>query len=437
MFYQILDWIKNLFGIGRSSTADAQLRLNQKFTNEYLDTSKVNFNAIFSNNLATLAMADSDVQVPPDNKRAEFIGELAGNVWGKIKKIVSMTLGTGGCLIVPYVKTGNILYNIVAQDRLCINSKNGDHITSATVLADTTVQNNTVYFRLTNYTVENNVLYISNRVTTSTGSNATIDEWSDIQDFSISDVDRVLFGFIKSPIDNRCSGDDYGVPVTFGCKKIIDEITECLVQIKEEFELKQVRVQMDERLFEKDIKTGKRKVKNKLFWIGRGDEKNYAFNIFDPAIRESSYYARLMQLFELLEKQVGTSKGILTSPETRGATATEIKASLYNTYALVCDIRKAVEKGLVDYLYSCDVLANYYNLTPVGDYTVTIDWSTNLIESSSETWAQMKDGQSLGVRKKAELRAWQTGETLEEAQKVIDEIEKSEPNMQSLLGINE
>lgn len=437
MFYQIWDWIKRLFGIKKSATADAQIQLNQEFAGEYLDISKINFNAIFSNQLATLATADSDVQVPPDNKRAELLGALASNVWGKVKKMVSMALGTGGCLIVPYVKNGEILYDIVAQDRLCIHKKNGERITSATVLADVIVQNNVAYCRFTNYDVENNTLHITNRVTTSTGSPAMVEEWENIQDLSISNVDRVLFGFIKSPVDNRRSGDNYGVPVTFGCQKIMEEIEECLVQIKEEFALKQVRVQMDERMFDFDPKTGERKITSKLFWIGKGDGKENVFNIFDPAIRESSYYNRLTQLFELLEKQVGTSKGILTTPETRGATATEIKAAIYNTYALVCDIRKSVEKGLNDYLYACDVLANYYNLTPPGEYVVTFDWSTSLIESSSETWAQLKDGKSLGIRKKAELRAWQTGETLDEAQKVIEEIEESEPDMQTVLGMSE
>ena len=116
------------------------------------------------------------------------------------------------------------------------------------------------------------------------------------------------------------------------------------MQIKEEFALKQVRVQMDERMFDFDPKTGERKITSKLFWIGKGDGKENVFNIFDPAIRESSYYNRLTQLFELLEKQVGTSKGILTTPKREGATATEIKAAIYNTYALVCDIRKSVKK---------------------------------------------------------------------------------------------
>ena len=49
----------------------------------------------------------------------------------------------------------------------------------------------------------------------------------------------------------------------------------------------------------------------------------------------------------------------------------------------------------------------------------------------------MKDAQSMGIRSKAELRAWQTGETIEEAQAAVDDIAAREPNMQTLLGMSE
>ena len=58
----------------------------------------------------------------------------------------------------------------------------------------------------------------------------------------------------------------------------------------------------------------------------------------------------------------------------------------------------------------------------------------SMLEDSGETWQQLKDGRSMGIRSKAELRAWQTGETLEEAQAVIDEIEESEPVIHDLIG---
>ncbi len=429
--------IRKLFNREKSITTDTEQRENSNNTARYEDISDINFTAIIANKLATLATAESDIAIEADNKRAVILGDTLASVWRKIKKITSMSLGTGGSLIVPYVQSGKILFDIVSQDRLGINAKNGDLITSATVLADTVTVGDITYYRWVDYTIENGSLLISNKVTTETGSPASLSQWDFLQDISIANVDRVPFGFIKSPVDNRKTADNYGVPITYGCDRIIGEIIECLGQIKEEFELKEVRIMADERMFAKD-KNGKPILKSKVFFAAKNPLNEASmFNIFDPGIRESSYYSRLMNLFELLEKEIGTSKGILTAPETRGATATEIKAGMYDTYAVITDIREAIEKGINDFLYACDVLANYYGLSPAGKYECRFDWSYSMIESSAETWQQMKDGQSIGIRSKAELRAWQTGEDPETAQKAIDEITAKEPNLSSLVGMSE
>ena len=38
------------------------------------------------------------------------------------------------------------------------------------------------------------------------------------------------------------------------------------------------------------------------------------------------------------------------------------------------------------------------------------------------------------IRSKAELRSWQTGETIEEAQAAVDEIEATDPGISDLIG---
>ena len=437
MLERFFDYIRHIFGLKRTSTNAKQQEENQNYADEYMDISKVNFNAIFANKLATLTLSDSTLGIAEDNKRASLLNGCVQNVWKKAKKITAAALATGGCLIVPYVKNGKILFNIVKQNRLAINSRDGEKITNATVIADSIVINNNLYYRLTNYAVVGNTLHITNKAVSAYGSPASVDEWADIVDVSITGVDRVLFGFIKSPVDNRKSSDDYGVPITYGCKKIISEIEDCLTQIKDEYELKGVRLQVDERLLKKDPKTGKAKLDDKLFMAGHGLENKELFNIFDPAIRDSAFYSRLQSLFELFEKQVGTSKGILTAKETKNATATEIKDATGDTFAIVTDIRKAIEVGIEDYIYACNVLANYYNLSPMGEYEIKYDWSYSMIESSTETFMQMKDLQSVGALSKAELRCYVTGEDIETAEKAIEEITKKEPPLSSLMGMSE
>ena len=213
------------------------------------------------------------------------------------------------------------------------------------------------------------------------------------------------------------------------------EIQKCLQEIGKEFEHKKARVFADERLFRIDKQTGQRILPSDAFVAGNMESSNAAIEVFSPEIRDSSYYNRLLHLFELLEKAVGTSKGILTAPETRGATATEIKASIYDTYALVADIRAVLERGIGAYLQACDVLANYYNLAPMGEYDLKFDWSYSMIESSAEGWAQLKEAQAMGVKSKAEVRVWlNPNETLEEAEEKVLEIQKEEPSVSDLLG---
>ncbi len=292
-------------------------------------------------------------------------------------------------------------------------------------MADSVKQGEKHYHRWMDYQVDGGNLYITNKVTDQWGNAAFLEQWAEIEDIAIAGVDRVSFAYFQSPIDNRRFGDEYGVPITYGCDRLISEIFECFEQIRDEYKLKEVKIFADERMFQKDVKTGKYRMPSKVFFAAHGKENGDMIEVFSPEIRHSSYYERLQYLFGLLEKSIGTSKGILTAPESRGATATEIKAGLYDTYALIGDIRNAVERGVRDYLYACNVLANYYELAPMGAYGVRFDWSYEMIESSSETWGQLKDALELGVKSKVELRQWlNPNETSDEAQKVLGEIEE-------------
>lgn len=435
MLKTIWAFILRLFGVAKTATTDAQLNENTRYAGQYEDISKINFTAIFANKLTTLAVSESTADVTGGNARAEYLAGCLGNVWSRIKRITARALGTGGCAVVPYVRNGKLLFDIITQDRIVIHEKQGDAITAATVLADCIKLNAKVYYRWTDYRVQNGVLRISNRTTNESGNAATVEQWNGIKDMTIQGVDRVLFAYLKSPVDNRAFGDVYGVPVTYGCDWIIKDIYECLMQIQDEFELKQVRVFADERMFRRNPKTGEPIMPSKLFFAASGASEKTMLDIFSPDIRDSSYYNRLLSLFDLLEKAVGTSKGILTAPETRGATATEIKAGLYDTYAMVTDIRAALETAIRDYIYACNVLANYYGLAPQGEYEVAFDWSYSMIESSAETWSQMKDAQAMGVKSKAEVRQWiSPNETIEESQKKIEEIQRTEPSLQDLIG---
>ena len=435
MFKELIKYILNNIFKVKTETTDKEIDDNDKYAKAYENIDDINFNAIFSNKLANYVISDSNMNIEGDNARTELLDMTGQSMWKKAKKIVSMAFGYGGVVIVPYVKKSKIYYNLVPQDRLTIDEMDGDLITGATILAERRVEKGAVsekvYIRWTNYKIENNNLVITQQYSDGDGKQIPVpDFWKDIQEvMSITNVDRVTFGYIKSPVNNRKQNDKYGVPITYGCDATILEIKETMKQLIREFELKEAFVGADATMFGKNGLPA-----NGLFKKIDSTQDDF-FQVFDPQFRDSSYMVRLQELYKRLEHEVGTSYGIISEVNTPQATATEIKRSMYDTFVLCDDMRSNIEKGMDDFFYACNVLANAYNLSAQGEYQVSFDWSYSLLEDTDSEWAHLTYGQSKGIIKDVELRQWiYPDETIEESQKAIDEIKESQPSVEDLLG---
>ena len=445
MLKTLFNWIlKTLFGV-KTETNNTEMTMNDKFAQEYRAIDEINFTSIFANKLANFTVSDSTVNIVGNNKRTEMLADTLNLAMARGKKIVGMQLGYGGVCIVPYIDNGKLLYTLVEQDRLTIDKVSGEKITGATLLAEQkTITSGSIsdtYFRWVNYTIENNVIIMRQKYTDQQGSEIDVNlipEWASINpEERIMNVDRVLFGYIKSPVNNRIGNDKYGVPITFGCDHTIAEIKECLKQIAREFALKEAFVGVDVSMFDKDSKGNTRLPKNGLFKTFRSDSDDF-FQEFSPAIRESSYYARLQELYTRLEKEIGVSKGFLTDMESSNATATEIRRAMYDTFTLVNDIRKNFEKGMEDFIYACNVLANRYNLSPLGDYELAFNWDYSLLTDTQEEFNHYIQGYSQGVISDVELRRWIIpNETEEQSKKAIQKIKEETPSVDKLLEDNE
>ena len=437
MFKNIINYIlNNIFKIN-TQTTQQEIKDNDKYANEYESINNINFNAIFSNKLANYVINDSNLNIEGNNKRVDFLNKIGQSMWKNAKKITSMSFGYGGVILVPYAKGGKLYYNIVPQSRLTIDSIEGELITGATVLAEKkTIKgrtNTTTYIRWTNYKVENNKLTILQQYSNEKGEKIpTPDFWKNItEEMVITGVDRVLFGYIKSPINNRRTNDIYGVPITYGCDATILEIKECMNQIVKEYELKEPMLLVDETAFGKNGKLPKSGLFTKLD-MGVDD----FFEPYGPEFRD--YTTRLQELYKRLEHEIGTSAGIISDPQTQNATATEIKQSMYDTFTIVDDMRSNIEKGLEDFFYACNILANAYNLSPQGEYNVSYEWSYALLQDTQQEFNNLLIGMDKGVIAKEEIRQWiKPDETIEESEKAIKEIEEKQPNIKDILGTND
>lgn len=437
MLSKIWTWIlEKLFRVS-TETKQKDVEDNTKYAVAYERIDNINFTSIFANKLANYVMSDSNMNIEGDNPRTELLNKIGTSMWKKGKKIVSMGFGYGGVFLIPYVKGNKLYYTIVPQSRVTIDSTEGDLITGITVLAERKeitkgMGNTKTYIRWTNYRLENGNCVIEQKFSDETGQEIPVpDFWKNILlKQTISNVDRVLGGYIPSPVNNRKTNDKYGVPITYGCEATILEIKETMKQMIREYELKEVFVGADITMFD-----GKNALPKNGLWKKIDSGRDDFFEVFDPQFRD--YTTRLQELYKRLEHEVGTSYGILSEVNSVNATATEIKHAMYDTFTLCDDMRSNVEKGLEDFFYACNVLANAYNLSSMGEYELSFDWSYSLLEDTQSEWNQMTWANNKGIIGDVEIRQWlKPDETLEQSQQAIDEIKESQPSVQDLLGTN-
>ena len=441
MLKSIWIWVLSKIFKTPTETKQKEVEDNLKYAVEYENINNINFNSIFSNKLANYTMCDSSMTIEGKNKRVDLLNMIGQSLWKNGKKIVSMSLGYGGVFLVPYVKGNKLFYNLVPQNRVTIDSTEGELITGATILAERKeiskgIGQTKTYIRWTNYRLENGNCIIEQKFSDETGQQIEVPEfWNNIRlKETIGNVDRALLGYIKSPINNRRTNYKYGVPITYGCEATINEIKETMKQLLDEFRLKRPFVGVDFTMFKSDKKGNIVELpKDGLYKLFNFDDNDNKFNVYDPAFR--SYTERLQELYKRLEHEIGTSYGILSEVDTSNATATEIKRSMFDTFTLCDDIRINIEKGLTDFFYACNVLANASNLTPNGDYKLKFDWSYSLLEDTEKDWNQLTWGYKNNIIEDVEIRQWlKPKEDLKESKKVIERIKENNPSVDDILG---
>mgnify|MGYP003301408217 CR=1 FL=1 len=437
---KIWDRVLSLFG--RKSLNKTAHRKAGEFEEEYERTDRISFTAVFAASLSNKAVSDSTFSVKDaagkDSRRSEWLNNGLQKVWSKNKTLVSQTLGKGGKVLVPYVRDGMPFVDLIDQSRMVITSMRGDEITGATLMADIGSVDEKVYYRFADYRLEGNVHTIRYRATNDSGGEVEltiIPEWAEFQeDIVITGAEHILFGYLKCPQDSREDKQIMGVPITYGGEETIRDLHDCLNDMRREYKLKKSFVGADERLFGKDSKLPDNGLFKKIRQTGL-KEGNF-WEIFDPAIRDSSYIARFQQLCGILESTVGVSPGILTKVEKTYITDDEIKQQNSDTFAMVDSIRANIETAFSQLAYALDVLAEAYGATPsgaMGDWQITWDWDMSMTESSTETFNQLSELESRGLILPERLVSWTTGQSLEEAKKEVAAAKALQPDTVDVL----
>lgn len=420
-----------IFGNNTQSVSKEQTSFKQ----QYEETDKINITSILATRLTNYIINQSNVNVSEENKtsRGTFLQEKLNLLWKEIAYITNRCVGEGGTVVIPYITRNTINFDFIGQNRLFFYEWEGRKPIGALIISEDEVDGlgNVIGHIWKNYRLDNGVSYVY----TKKFNNTKLDEvkklsnWNDVEpDIAITGCDRLLFAYFKSPVDPRNENWVYGVPITHGCKDIIDEIQECLKQISTEYKNKQALIIADGRLLDKNNKITKNLFKN----TSKEADENF-FQIFDPAIREQSFYYRLNQLYKQLEAQCSVSQNILSQSDKTYTNELDIMTANSETIVIVDKFREALKSMLDDYMYICDVFLTIINPALArSELNIKMDWY-NAFENPTEQFARLLEGHSIGTVEKAEIRQWQfPDETIEQSQVIVDRI--SENQSLSLFG---
>ena len=254
--------------------------------------------------------------------------------------------------------------------------------------------------------------------------------WKDIpEEQIIPNVDRPLFGRYKSPAVNRADVNGVnGVKITAGVDGPMAKAVEAYERFNREYSAKETMIFVDKTLLVKDengnvvLPQEKRRFLQMMRGVGDNSNPGKMIQEFSPEIRGADLEVGITVNNKMVELLCGLSPGILTPPTTSYATATEMRAALNSTFAVITKFRRALERGTDDLLRAVDVIANYNDLAPIGDWDTQYDWSASYIEQLNEHFNQLTVAEGIGAVDKAEVRAWMMDEDYETAKARVEEI---------------
>lgn len=412
------------------------------YRDDYSDIGNISVTAVIANKVATLAMQDSTITIEGESARAKFLQSFLDYYLGdRMDVAAEVALGTGDCIVKPYTDGKRLGVDIVKNGDFAVCESIGNDILSCILKVGEIKNESGLYQRYevqmvkeaqTESGQETSALIIRN-IAFKGNSEIPLGQvpaWKDIpEEQIIPNVDRPLFGRYKSPTVNRADVNGVnGVKITAGVDGPMAKAVEAYERFNREYSAKETMIFADKALLTKDENGNVvfPQEKRRFFQMmrGGGDNTNPGKLIqeFSPEIRGTDLEVGITVNNKMVELLCGLSPGILTPPTTSYATATEMRAALNSTFAVITKFRRALERGTDDLLRAVDVIANYNNLAPIGDWDTQYDWSASYIEQLNEHFNQLTVAEGIGAVDKAEVRAWMMDEDYETAKARVEEI---------------
>lgn len=319
----------------------------------------------------------------------DFLNQEYQAVIKNIRNYTQFACATGGLVFKPYVSGKHIEVDFTQADAFYPVSFNSRGEVTAAIFVETKTEGDTTYTRLEYHSMEKmtengkeidvcmirnsafkkkNYNQVLNSNTDSLGDEillSEVEEWSNLQPTTpIKNVDRLLIGYFRIPLANTIdSSSPLGVSIYSSIVEpngLLQKVDEMYSRILWEYEGSELALDVNRDFFRSpennnkyELPTGKERLYRGLEI--QGEDKTSGWNVFSPAIRDTSLFNGLNELYRQVEFQCGLSYGTLSRVEDTAKTATEIKASKQRMYQNVKDIQKSLEAALKDLIYAMNV----------------------------------------------------------------------------------
>lgn len=364
--------------------------------------------------------------------RAEYLSGAYGKVIEDSPVWVEYACALGGVFLKPYICGDKICTDYVQADAAAVSEFDSAGNITGAVFADRITRNGKYFTRLESHSLKGSAYTVLNKAYVSDNSSQigreisleAVPEWADIAPSAqFEGIKRPLFVYFGMPganiIDRR---SPLGVSVFNAAIATIEEADKQFTRSIWEFEGSELAVYTDVTAIRQDSegndtmpKFNRRLIKTLDF------NKDDAFNVFSPAIREQSQANGLNGLLRQIERQCGLAFGTLSDVQDTDKTATEIKASKQRSYATVSAIQDKLQQALTDYAEVLDILCTLYKLAPAGKIDQSFDFDDSLVtdsETEQKIWLQEVGA---GLMSPVEYRMRRYGETEEQAAKMLPE----------------
>lgn len=420
------DEIRQRLGINKSSNENDFMLWMDCYHGEYPwlggdNLESLGLAASISSEFARLATIELESEIVND----EELNEIYQEVIDHCRNFTEYTMAFGGLIIKPYPVGDEIKFDFATPDRYVIKD-----INSHVVFIDRTIKfeddKDVYYTRLEehakdgHWTVTNSFYRSENYSTLGQPcAQNSIAEWEGIVPESVIEYDRPLFAYLKNPQANNLDWQNKeGVSCFARALSLIQDADEQYQRTLWEFRGSELAIDADVTVLTQrgELPHGK----ERLFRNLGIDQESGFYEVFSPAIRDSSLFNGLNKILRRIEFTVGLAYGTLSEVDQVDKTATEIKSSKQRSYATIVDIQKEIQKALTA---TAELICFWLNKQE-PDISFSFDDSL-IVDSETEQKIRMQEV-AAGLMKPENYLTWRYGISEEEAKKMLPGVEETD-----------